>query len=406
MCIRDSLVPLRSLPVDNAAIERARLESAGTGAEAGARLTVTVVNPGSEPLTDRVVRATAAGGAGEEVESDALGEAFVSAPPGGRGESSLLLRRLPASGAVRVSLAPDALPWDNQAYLVTEQPGIRRVLIVSGGETPASDPAARYLALALDPTGGHEFFQPEILGPDDRALTVPIRADAVVLLDLPRLPAPALEQLERYRADGGGILIVLGDRVDPRSYNEDLLPRLGGLELTGLQGTLDDPTTYFRLRVTDPGHPIFEGFSTTSGGSLTSARFLRVLDSKPGPGSRILAEFSGGRPALVETGSTLVFTSSFDGRWNDLPTSAAFVPLVHRMIQRLAQGGSSADRVLAGTAAERAFADEEVGTRDTSLLDPNGNRLPLERSSREGKTWLKTPELRLPGICLLYTSPS
>jgi hypothetical protein len=385
------LIPARTLPVDNLAIERVRLDALAVGPDAAARLVVTIVNDAEDEAKDVVVRALEDGESGE-----ALGEAYVTAPAMGRAEVSLMLRRLPASGSLRVALTPDALPWDNNAYLVTEQPGVRRVLLVCGGD-PATDPAARFVRLALDPSGTHEFFQVDVVAPDDPSLTRPLRADLVLVLDVGRFPDAALEQIGRFRSEGGGVLLVLGDRVDPRSYNTTVLPKLAAIELIGLQGDPSRPEVYRSLRVASTGHPIFDGFSGVAGGNLTSARFQRVLEAKPGPGVRVLAEFSGGLPALVEDRGTLVFTTSMDGKWNDLPTSGAFLPLLHRMVLYLCAQGSASDHLKAGDPVERAYAPEEVGGQETAFVDPQGMRTPAVRSALDGRVLLKLPAARLPG---------
>jgi hypothetical protein len=391
--IRVYLVPVRSLPVGNQAVERLRLDSVGAGAEAGARLIVTVANQSETEVKDLVLRVRAEGS-----ESETLGEAYLTVPSMGRADANVLLRRLPASGALRVSLTPDPLPWDNNSYLVTEQPGVRRILLVSGASDPSSDAAARFVRLALDPAENHEFFQVETVSAEDPRLGAGVRADAVVLLDVGRLPDAAMTQLERYRADGGGILIVLGERVDPRMYNTVLFPKLAGLELLGLQGDPGKLETYRSLRIAMTGHPIFEGFPAGAGGNLTSAHFLRLLEAKVGDGARVLAEFSGGMPALVEDRGTIVFTSSLDGRWNDLPTSGAFLPLMHRTIQYLVAQGGGRDHILTGSPIEAVVDPDMLGGQEAFFVDPQGVRTEAERSEREGRVWLKSPPVRLPGI--------
>ncbi len=387
------LVPVRTLPVENMAIERVRLDPLGAGAAGGARMIVTVANHSEDQARDVVLRALEQGQDGAT-----LGEAFVSAPPLGRTDVTLLLRRMPASGALEVSLSPDPLPWDNRAYLVTEQPGVRRVLVIAGGTGADTDPAVRYLELALDPTGSHEFFRVDVAAADDPALASRFSADAIVLLDVGRLPDAARERLERYRAEGGGVLVVLGERTDPRTYNTAIFPKLASVELLGLKGEIDRPELFRSLRVAATGHPIFEGFPSAAGGNLTAARFRRMLEARTGSEARVLAEFSGGLPALIEDRGVLVFTSSFDGNWNDLPTSGAFVPLVHRMLQYLVAQGGGRDRLLAGSSIEEALDPGRLGAQDAFFVDPQGAKAAADRSEREGKVWLKSEPARLPGI--------
>ncbi len=389
------LIPARVDAVDNLAVERVRLETLGAGDEGSARIVVSVANFSRTEMRDAVLRAVGEGAGGET-----LGEGYVSVPAMGRADATVLLRRLPSSGAVRVALTPDALPLDNTAYLVTEQPGVRRVLIVSGSAEPESDAGVRYLRLAIDPDGTREFFDVRVTRTDDPSLggAGGMNADVVVLLDAPRLPDPTLEQLSRFRANGGGVLIVMGERIDARLYNSAIFPRLGGIELLGLQGDPNRPESYRSLRVAATGHPIFDGFPAAGGAAITQARFRRLIESRVGPDARVLAEFSGGMPAIVEDRGTILFASSFDGAWNDLPTSGAFVPLVHRMIQHLASAGGGADRVTVGGAIERAFAPDELGPGGAWFVDPLGERTAAERSEREGKVWLKSGPARVPGV--------
>jgi hypothetical protein len=223
-------------------------------------------------------------------------------------------------------------------------------------------------------------------------------ADVLVLLDVGRLSQATLEQVERFRADGGGILIVPGDRVDPRTYNTVILPKLASIELLGIEGDPTRSDSHRSLRVTATGHPIFEGFPGLLGGNLTSARFRRLLESKVGPEARVLAEFSGGVPALIEEDGTLFFASALDGRWSDLPTSGAYVPLLHRMVGYLITQGSHGDRLLAGGTIEETLEPEFLANQNAAFINPQGVRTEAERSEREGKVHLKSTPVRIPGI--------
>ena len=393
--VRVYLLPVRSLPVDNMSISRVRLDAVGAGADAPARLVVTVQNFGDHEAGDVVLRAVSADpGAGGE----ALGEAYATVPPMGQADATVLLRRMPSGGALRLAMTPDPLTLDNTAYLVTEQPGIRRILLISGSADPSSDPGVRYLKLALDPVGNREFFDVAAVSASDPNLASALGVDVVVLVDVGRLPDAAVDRIARFRAEGGGVLIVMGDRVDPRWYNTAVFPKLAHAELLGVQGDPTRPDLFRSLRITAVEHPIFEGFPTAPGANLTAARFLRVLDVRPGGGTRVLAEFSGGIPAVIEDQGSIVFASSVDGSWSDLPTSGAFVPLVHRMVQHLTSRTGSADRLLVGSVIERPFDEDAVGTQEVFCVDPSGARTMLAREEREGKIWFSCEPARAPGF--------
>jgi hypothetical protein len=65
------------------------------------------------------------------------------------------------------------------------------------------------------------------------------------------------------------------------------------------------------------------------------------------PGLRTLAEFGPGLPALVQGDRALLFASSLDGRWNNFPTHAAFLPLLHQSLDAVLREGAD-DRVRVG----------------------------------------------------------
>ena len=101
----------------------------------------------------------------------------------------------------------------------------------------------------------------------------------------------------------------------------------------------------------------------------------------------MLARFDDGQPAIVESawgeGRTLLFASSLDAEWTDLPRRAAFVPLLHRMVEVAAgheripiayRVGESVDPGAAfrlpsgrGGEAEEVLADSPSGER--TVLD-------------------------------------
>ena len=72
-----------------------------------------------------------------------------------------------------------------------------------------------------------------------------------------------------------------------------------------------------------------------SAGDLSRARFYRYRDVSPRPEAGVLARFDDGTPALLEhalgEGRVLVWTSSLDTFWTDLPLQPMFVPLMHEL---------------------------------------------------------------------------
>jgi hypothetical protein len=383
--IRVYLIPMRDHEAANAAIERLRFDvTSGTGG--AGRVVASVVNHGDDPINDRMIRASAVGS-----EQAILSDVLFSLPPHGRADVALNLSALPRDGAVVVQLGSDALEWDNRGYLVTGEPGARKVLLVTGsvegaGVSGENGDEGRFLRAALDPNNDAEFFRVKQV--DAAALADPSvwDADVVVLTDVGRLSDQAVENLIRFRARGGGILIGLGDRVDPRYYNTTILSPLSSIELLNVVQD-EGGGTYRSLRPSVASHPIFAGFPIGPGDDLGSARFRKLVTCRVGSGARVVAEFGRDAPALVEEDGLFLFTSSLDGVWNDFVTSASFPPLLHQIVRYLAgRGGSDRRAGLVGARLETILPEGSV-SGPVSCLDPVGGQgqvgsVPVERMVR------------------------
>lgn len=397
------LVPVRPVAQPNVSVDRVRFEP-NAGVAGSGRVVVTVINQSDSALNERVVRVLDAMNPGT-----VLADAVVSAPPHGSAEVPLDLPVPPAGGKLEVRLGSDPLEWDNRAYLVTSDAGARRVLVIGGGSlagavapgVPAESELVddrRYIARALDPTGAGVFFRVETAGVE--ALTDPsgVRADIVILSNVGRLTGAAVESLARFRARGGGIFVAMGDRVDLRYYNNEILGKLSSsIELMNIMQDQGDGT-YRSLRPLATDHPVFQGFPIAPGDDLSSARFRSIVECKAGEGARVIAEFSGGIPALVEEDGLVVFTSSLDSGWNEFPTSAAFLPMLHQVVRYL---GARAQ----GERGPRAIGDRLETLVDGASIeqpvtcqDPMGGRGSVEAEPSGTMTRLRSEAATLPGF--------
>jgi hypothetical protein len=103
-----------------------------------------------------------------------------------------------------------------------------------------------------------------------------------------------------------------------------------------------------------------------------------------------LARFDDGAVALAEhrvgRGRVLVWASSMDGIWNDLPKQAVFLPFVHQLTQyagayrarrSVYEVGDAVD-LMAATAARRSVTDSAAPTAGTEAyvaVAPSGTRI-------------------------------
>lgn len=393
--VRIYLVPVRETKVSNVTLQSVRYDAAG-GASGHGRVLATVVNHGEEPVTERIVRAVAADGAG----SLDLGDAGFSLPPLGQSEVEISLSGVPADGAIEVRLGADLCEYDNRGYLVTGSSGARKVLLITGGgEVPGATNGDEglFIRTALDPTGRGELFQVQTARAE--ILTDPAgwTADVVVLANVGRLSEQAVENLGRFRGQGGGILIALGQRVDPRYYNTEVLGKLSSISLLNILSD-EGEGTYRSFRPTVLGHPVFSGFQLGPGQDLSSSRFRKIVECRIGSGARVLADWSGSLPALVEDNGLMLFTSSLDGDWNDFVTSASFLPFIHQATGYLAnRTGNDRGPQAVGSPLEVTLPLESFQGQVT-CVDPTGGNSPVSIAPTDRTARLRSERTALPGI--------
>jgi len=236
----------------------------------------------------------------------------------------------PAAQRALVRLERDALPQDDTFRFVLA-PG-RDLGVVIVGRAGARRSESLFLRRALS-IGDRPRFDVRLregskLRPQDLA-----DARVVVLNDTPWPDGGALASfVER----GGGVVAALGARAAPSGG--DGLP--DGLSVT-TEGRVVDRTSDWggTLAFLDYDHPVFDIFRRPRSGDFSSARFLRyrALRAEDAP---VLARFDDGAPALVEArlgeGRVLLWASSLDTLWNDLPLQPVFLPFLHRLIAHAA----------------------------------------------------------------------
>lgn len=303
----------------------------------------------------------------------------LSVEPGSAATVPFAPFALGARGArVTARLAPDALAADDGFHAVVEAGGEVAVLILdSAGAAPD---ASLYLARALDVSATPRFATR--ITRVDRATPDEMAAAAVVVLNDARPPAGAAGRaLASAVHDGAGLLVVLGERSAWTEGYFDLLPGKLGAAVDrdasrgGVVGSID------------LSHPAFEIFSAPRSGDLSAARVFRYRTLEAPP--RVLARFDDGGVALAERrvsrGTVIAWTSTLDGRWNDLPLKPVFVPFVHRLITYLGRFAEPRAWYLVGEAFDPAQAPPRLAdgrralTGSFTALSPQGR--PVEPMS-------------------------
>jgi hypothetical protein len=245
---------------------------------------------------------------------------------------------LPAAGSLHVSVTdPDGFAADNDYYVVLDAPARPRVLLVTG-EGAVS--AAFYVTKAIQATETQSGFAVDQTTADQ----VDDRADlssyaAVVVLGSGGLDRRGADALADASSRGTGLVVVAGPTIDAARFTSLLPPSLA---IT--IGPKSAPEVPLSLATTDGRHPVFAAFGSEPGllGSVRFVQFARV----PEESASVLARFSNGSPALLELrhqgGRVLVLASDMANGWNDLALHPVFVPLVHGLLDYVADKSATA----------------------------------------------------------------
>jgi hypothetical protein len=274
-----------------------------------------------------------------------------------------------------VRLGDDALVADNAFnFVVSPSEPVHVVLIDRGGGG-----SGLYVGQALTIGDAPKFDmvtrQPENLSDED------LRRTSLVVLNDVAVTSPLARRLHKSGAGGGGRRVAAGGRAAwPRDV--DLLPATIGNPVDRSRGDIA------RVGGIEFGHPVFEAFRAPRSGDFASVRVYGYRNLAPATGAQVLARFDSGAPAVAErrvgAGRVLLWGSSFDQSWTDLPIRAVFLPFVQRAATHLVAYVPSQTSATVGQILDTSRAGAHKGQSvPTLVLTPSGNRLPVSGDGTE-----------------------
>jgi hypothetical protein len=285
----------------------------------------------------------------------------------------------------------DHLQGDNRQDFAVEIVPALPVLLVDGDErVNAKRRGVDYLRDALAPASDPnpivrarvvpvQNFDPTLLTRDmtDKPGSKP---RVLVLSNVARLSTLQQEAIASFLASGGGVLVTLGDRVEPTFFNDELYRDGQGwlpARLDDLVGDEAKPEHATIPRVTSFNNPALEMFRKMPTEGLADVHFPRwwkVSTPVRSSASIPVALFTSGDPFLVERtyqgGRVLLCTVPLDNSWRtDLTSKPAFVPLAHELIYYLAGARGAEHNVQPGQPLHYWIETEEE-LPDLSLQPP------------------------------------
>ncbi|MEO8840776.1 MAG: BatA domain-containing protein [Kofleriaceae bacterium] len=334
-------------------------------------------------------------------------------------KSKRFLAALPAGArasdaSVSVSSPGDGLALDDRRYVRATLRDEVRVLLVDGDpRTVRRDDELFYVEAALRPgdredsgTSVRTITAEELAGitrTQNKPPTIDLNDfDVVVLANVAALPADRVAALADWVRAGGGILVAPGDRVDPTAYDKTMLPLMpqslrDPIDTTWGASQEDKDSRALHLVKWEADHPIFTPFSKDAP-ELADAKFFKISLLGPTTATadrKVLARFTNGAAALVEAsigaGRTLLFTSTLDRDWNDLPIHPGFLPLIQQSVRHLARKhalGTDTDHVVGASVALPTgdLKKLEIRGPDGTGAVFEGDRIAARNSVRYGRT--------------------
>jgi hypothetical protein len=304
----------------------------------------------------------------------------------------------PATERPFAYVVKDHLPGDNrQDYAIEVLPALP-VLLVDGDDRPGvKQRGTDFLRDALSPARD---LTPAVAAKvvavdefDADALNLPVskepnsRPRVLILSNVARLSDAQQEAVVNFLAGGGGVLVTLGERVDPKHYNEDLYRGGQGwlpARLEDITGDEAHPEKSVAPLASSLFHPAVELFREVPVGGLGEVRFPRwwkVTTPGRNTGSVPFALLNSADPLFVEkayrNGRVILAAVPLDKSWRtNLTELPAFVPLAHELVYYLG-GVRAAEHNLQPGQPIRYRPESEEGLDALKLQAPEGEPKPL-----------------------------
>lgn len=312
-------------------------------------LRAVVTATGGEAV-ERVVELHVENQAGNLVKRE---QQSVKIEPGTAGTAAFSFRP-PAGGMVQGEVrlvSSDPLAFDDVRYFSAYVQLPAEVLVVTDAKADS-----RFLVDALaNPEAvaqGEARYRCKTIFARELGTTDLTRFAVVCLVNVREPQAAGWKKLEEFAAQGGGVAIFLGDRVKDVEYQSATARKVIPGDILAELSFI--PPEFFDLR--DLTHPVLKKFADWGATVLTSVEIHRYWSVNADEGAGVVARYTDHRhkPAFIEKslgkGRVLLFTTSIDRRWNDLPAADnwGFVVLADQLMQYLSRSSQAVYNSIAG----------------------------------------------------------
>jgi len=304
----------------------------------------------------------------------------------------------------------DDLPIDNSYYFSFRSTPALDVLLVNGAPSGVRRrDELHYLRTALAPSGitSAQAFKVSEIAPGRLGSAELGGVDVVALCNVAGLSTAAWTKVRQFVWTGRGLVVFGGDNVVPARYAAVSRGRAALLPCT--LGAPVTPAKPVRLEPGKLGHPMLRLWRGGRNGNLAEAKFRTYLRLTPSDkvAHEVVLAFKNDDPAIIAgrygAGRVLVFASTCDVDWNDLPIVFPVYPiLMHESLKFLAASREERRDVLVGLAPDLRIRDPET-VASVKMTRLGGNDTEPDKdtdadSNLLGRLDRRTGRLNLPAV--------
>ena len=280
-------------------------------------------------------------------------------------------------------LMADQLASDSEAlYAARVSDGIP-VLLVDGASSSVSERSDTHYLRALDVPGAG--LRVSTITPADLETVSLSDYRVIFLCNMDEVSASRVKSLENWVENGGGLVIMPGDRVRAQTFNDAFYREGTGLSPVKLQTIEGDPTLgqWVNFEVDPQVHPALQVVLDSEATSVNKIDVFMWWQSIVNPtliGKTVsvpLRLTDGEKsPAMVDRnfgkGRVVFFAYPADADWSMWPTGGTFVPITLGLIDDFV-GGSNESSVVQSGSQIRYTVDLSAYQNRVSLTNPDGD---------------------------------
>lgn len=296
--------------------------------------------------------------------------------------SKVALRGVQVSGYVSAVCEDDELSPDNYFYFTLENSQKVKILAVNG--EPNRDVVKDELFYLERAVNLPEIAKYSLEKTTPRKLKSYNFSDyrVILLANVKDIKRKIVERLKFYVRNGGGLILALGDQVNVNIYNS-LLEELSPAVFNNRAFQKVQREDGVILAEMDYQHPVFRLFAESGQSDPGSVRFYQYIHVTPSQPEAVLASFDDGGAAILERkigdGKVLLFTSSLDNEWNNMPVKSLYLPLFYQMIQYVAAESKGQKSYLVGNPVSLpGIIGSQISVEKMTIKLPSGDEVKPE----------------------------